>query len=124
MKKMDDSILVSIREKFGGQLFDDPKEASPFDGELIMDINSALMILSQVGVGTPGFSISDVYDSWDDFLGDSKQSIEDLELIKTDVYMRVKLMFDPPNSATLIGLLKEQISENEWRLRLRAESDI
>lgn len=117
---MDDSILVSIREKFGGQIFEDPKEASPFDSELIMDINSALMVLSQIGVGESGFMVTNAMDSWDEFIKDSR---EDLEAIKTDVYMRVKLMFDPPQSSTHIELLKSQIQELEWRLQLRAEHE-
>lgn len=122
VRKVDGSILMDIREKFGGQLFDDPTEASPFDGELIMDINTALMILSQIGVGTPGFSITNAYDTWDDFLGDA--SVEDLEAVKTDVFMRVKLMFDPPTNGTLISMYNDQIREFEWRLQLRAESEI
>ena len=119
---MENSILVSIREKFGGQIFDDPTEASPFDDELIMDINSALMILTQIGVGTDGFIITGPTETWQDFLGENRT---DLELVKTCVFLRVKLMFDSSTiSGTYSGIIKEQIAEYEWRLRLRAESNI
>lgn len=121
MAKMDDSILGTIRKKFGGQFFDDPTEASPFDDELITDINSALMILSQIGIGESGFTISGPSEEWDEFIVDSRT---DLELVKTDVFMRVKLMFDPPTSSVLINLYNDQIREYEWRLQTRAEHNI
>ena len=119
---METSILISIREKFGGQFFEDPTEASPFDSELIMDINSALMILSQLGVGTSGFVVTGTTETWEEFLGEART---DLELVKSYVFTRVRLMFDNTGmSSTLVGLLQEQIKEYEFRLMARAEHNV
>lgn len=115
-----DSILNSVRKKLGGELFVSPEEATPFDDELIMDINSALMILTQLGVGQMGYSITSAEDTWQDFLGDVNT---DKELVKTYVAQKVKLMFDPPASSALIKLIEDQIKEYEWRLNVRAESN-
>lgn len=113
-----DSILGSIRKKLGGELFPNPEDTSPFDDELIMDINSALLILTQIGVGVKGFVVIDYSQTWSDFLGEART---DMELVKTDVYLRVRLMFDPPTSSTLVGVINDQIKEYEWRLQTRAE---
>lgn len=113
-----DSILASVRENLGGELFPNPAEQSPFDSQLIMHINSALFILSQRGVGTYGFAIKGYTETWDDFIGETNT---DMELLKTTVFMRVKLMFDPPSSSVLLGHYKDQINEYEWRLQERAE---
>ena len=115
-----DSILQSVRKRLGGELFVNPEEATPFDDTLIEDINSALMILTQLGVGQEGFVVTTAEDTWDDFLGDSNK---DKELVKTYVGVRVKLMFDPPNSSTLTKLLEDQMHEYEWRLNVRAETN-
>lgn len=115
-----DSILNSVRKKLGGELFVSPEEATPFDDELIQDINSALMILTQIGVGKMGYAITSAEDTWQDFLGDTNT---DKELVKTYVGLKVKLMFDPPASNVLVKLIEDQTREYEWRLNVRAESN-
>lgn len=109
-----DSILTSIKKLLGIT-----EECIDFDADIIMHINSVLMILTQLGVGpSEGFFIEDKNDYWDDFLED----IEQLESVKTYVYLKVRLIFDPPSSSAAIESFNRTISELEWRLNVAAES--
>jgi hypothetical protein len=104
---MNESILTSIKKLLGIT-----EEYKHFDADIIMHINSVLMILMQLGIGpTDGFSISDDSAVWSDFLSDATW----LEHVKSYVYMKVKLIFDPPQSGTVIGSMEKLISEFEWR---------
>lgn len=110
---MSESILTSIKKLLGIT-----EEYTHFDADVLMHINMAFMVLYQLGVGpsTP-FSISDKSATWSDFLGDSK----DLEGVKTYIYQKVKLVFDPPQSSAAITALKENIAELEWRLNVTVD---
>lgn len=108
-----DSILNSTKKLLG--ILSDYDE---FDTDLIININSALMILNQLGVGPKtGFRITGSTETWEDFLGERT----DLEAVKTYVYLKVKLMFDPPSSSFVLSSINEQISELEYRLLLQAK---
>lgn len=109
-----ESILTSIKKLLG--IAD---EYTHFDSDLIMHINSVFSILTQMGVGpSDGFSIEDKFASWSDFVGDNKK----IEMIKTYVHHKVRLMFDPPQSSAHIEAINRTISELEWRLHLDSES--
>lgn len=102
------SILTSIKKMHGISEIDES-----FDQELIMHINGNLMIMTQLGVGPEeGFSITSKEQTWDDLLGDRK----DLDLVFNDVYLRTKLIFDPPQNSFLVTSIKEQIKECDWRI--------
>ena len=104
------SILDSIKQLLGIDVND-----TSFDKELIIHINGALMILNQLGVGPEdGYSIVDKNNTWDEFIGDRT----DLELIKTDIYLRVRLIFDPPQNSFLVTSIEKQIQEYDWRIEL------
>jgi hypothetical protein len=104
---MQESILTSIKKLLG--IAEDYKH---FDADIIMHINSVFMILMQLGLGPKdGFSISDDSATWSDFIGDKKW----LEAIKSYVYLRVRLLFDPPQNGTLMNAMEKQIAEFEWR---------
>ena len=108
-----ESILTSIKKLLGIS-----EEYEHFDNDLIMHINSVLLVLTQLGVGPEeGFYIVDKNDTWDDFLAGSMN----LEMVKSYVYMKVKLLFDPPLSSAVIEANNRVIAEFEWRLRLAAE---
>lgn len=108
-----DSILTSIKEMLGIA-----EEYNHFDSVLIRHINSVFMILTQMGVGPPeGFAIQDADQIWSDFVSEE----ENLEAVKTYMYHRVQLMFDPPQSSTLIESTNRIISELEWRLYTASE---
>lgn len=104
-----DSILNSIKSMLGID-----GEDTNFDRELIIYINGALMIINQLGVGPSGYTIAGKTNTWDEFLEDRT----DLELVKTNVYLRVRLMFDPPQNSFLVNAIKDQIAEYDWRIEL------
>lgn len=108
-----DSILITIKRLLGiGDYCDQ------FDTEVIVHINSALMVLNQLGVGPPGgFMITSNAETWTDFLGDNKQ----IESVKTYIYMKVKLIFDPPQSSAAIESMNQLIKEFEWRLNVAVD---
>lgn len=109
-----DSILTSIKKMLGIS-----EEYVMFDMDLIMHINSIFMILTQLGVGpVEGFSIQDKYDTWSDFIPESTK----LDLIKSYMYLKVKLLFDPPLSSAVIESTNKMINEFEWRLNMAADT--
>lgn len=108
-----ESILTSIKKLLG--IDEDYKH---FDQDLIMHINSVLMILTQLGVGpSTGFSIMDETATWEDFLGIDPR----FESVKSYIYLKVRLLFDPPQSSALIESTNKLISELEWRLFIAAD---
>lgn len=103
-----ESILNSIKKLLGITA-----EYDHFDDDLIIHINSVLNILTQLGVGpAQGFSITDEYGYWTDFLPNTLT----LELVKTYVGLKVRLIFDPPASSSAMEAMKQMISELEWRI--------
>ena len=109
-----DNILSSIKKLLGI-----PTEETAFDSDIIMQINQVFMILNQLGIGSSdGFTISDDYALWSDFIPDG----QNLELVKSYMYMKVRLMFDPPSSSAVLSAMEKSISEFEWRLNVQAET--
>lgn len=108
-----ESILTSIKKMLGIA-----EEYIHFDADLIMHINSVFSILTQIGVGpAEGFSIRDKEDTWTDFVPESQK----LEFVKSYVYMKVKLLFDPPISSAAIESTNRLTSELEWRIQVAAD---
>lgn len=108
-----DSILESIKKMLGIT-----SSYTVFDNDLIIHINSVFFILNQLGVGPEKpFSISGSSAVWSDFLGDST----DLEAVKTYVYLKVKLLFDPPSTSATIESINKLIAEYEWRLNVQVD---
>lgn len=111
---VDDSILTTTKKMLG--LSDD---YTPFDTDIILHINSVFSTLTQLGIGpTAGFAIEDKSATWDEFLGVNLR----LNLVKSYMYLRVKLLFDPPATSYALGAMKEQIQESEWRMNVERES--
>lgn len=114
---MEDSILDTIKSMLGPD-----GDYDDFDKDLIVFINNALSTLTQFGIGPPeGFKISDAFAVWSDFIPEDRF---DLESVKTYIYMKVKLIFDPPTNASVLEAFKEQIKETEWRLNVAVESTL
>ena len=109
-----ESILDSIKIMLGNSVDD-----TNFDTELIIFINGALSIINKLGVGPTGYTISNSSNTWDEFLGDRT----DLEEVKTNVYLRVRLAFDPPQNSFLVTSIKEQIAESTWYIELYHKED-
>ena len=109
-----ESILTSIKKLLGIA-----EEYEHFDNDIIMHINSVFMILTQLGVGpSTGFVITDSSASWDDFLPEGG---EKLQAVKTYMYMKVRLMFDPPTSSAVMESMNRMINELEWRLNVAVD---
>ena len=108
-----ENILDSIKKLLGIDEAD-----LNFDQELIMHINSVFMVLNQLGVGpVGGFKISSNEEVWTDFVSTRL----DLESVKSYIYLKVRLLFDPPQNSFLVGSIEKQIEENEWRLQVQVE---
>ena len=110
-----ESILTSIKKLLGIT-----EEYEHFDQDIIMHINSVFMILTQMGVGPEeGFTISDSTTTWNEFTNDDKK----IEAVKSYVYLKVRLLFDPPASSVLMEQYKESIKELEFRLGIKYEGE-
>lgn len=108
-----DSILTSIKKLLGIS-----EDYTNFDTDIIIHINSVFSILTQLGAGpSEGFSISDANGVWSDFINDSTK----IELVKTYIYLKVRLIFDPPQSSSVIDAMNRTISELEWRLNVAVD---
>ena len=106
------SILNDIKHKIGPS-----EDYSYYDCDIIDAINSCFGILTQLGVGPEaGFVINDDTATWDDYEPDTTTQ----NLLKTYIYAKVRLIFDPPNSSYVLQSLGEQIKELEWRLQHEA----
>lgn len=111
---VNDSILNSVKKLIGPNY-----DYGPFDRDLIMHINSAFMILNQIGLGPQKpYRISGSDQVWTDFMRD----IENYQSVIDYVYLRCRLIFDPPSSSFVLSSLKEQQQELEWRLNVMAET--
>lgn len=110
---METSILTSIKKLLGV-----PDDYSEFDEDIIMHINTVFLNLTQLGVGPEdGFSIEDESAEWDEFIGDNAQ----LNSVKSYMYLKVKLLFDPPLSSSVIDSMNRMIAELEWRLNVAVD---
>lgn len=111
---MTESILTSIKKLLGID-----EHYTQFDSDLIIHVNSVFSILRQMGVGpADGFTISDEDQEWKDFLGGNQAAFAS---VRTYVYLKVKLIFDPPLSSAAIESINQQIKEFEWRLYVEAD---
>ena len=116
MSSLEASILTETKDALGIAA-----DVEVFDSAIRMHINSAFGTLNQLGLGPDGgFEILDASAKWSDFLD------TDLELtpVKSYVFLRVKLLFDPPPNSWVSVAMKEQIEQLEWRLNLVRENQI
>ena len=114
---MDNSILNTVKKILGLT-----PEETVFDLDVITHINTAFSTLYQLGVGpTTGFAIEDDTTTWDDFIAGD---ISIVNACKTYVYLRTRLLFDPPPTSFALQAMKEQLTEYEWRISaLREEAN-
>jgi len=110
-----ESILDTIKKMLGIE-----SDYTHFDIDIITNINTIFLNLQQIGVGPKsGFSITDNTTQWNDYI-----SGENLEAVKTYIYLKVRLLFDPPTNAFLVDAMERQIREIEWRLNVQVEGGI
>ena len=113
--KVLDSILLSTKKNLG-------LDASviDFDVDIIMCINTSIDILTQLGVGpVEGFSISSEKDTWEEFIGEDPR----LNIVKTYVFLKTKMIFDPPTVGSLVSAYNDQIKELEWRINVQVDPE-
>jgi len=110
---VNNSILATTKKALN--LADD---YTAFDMDIIMHINSVFSDLNQLGVGPDlGFMIEDKEATWDAFLGSDPR----LNHVKTYVYLRVRMLFDPPQTGFHVSAMQEQITKLEWMLNVQRE---
>ena len=108
-----ESILLSVKKMLGLD-----QEYDVFDPELIIHINTVFGTLHQLGVGPEDqFRITGDSETWSEFDTEGEQTDE----VKTYIYLRVRLLFDPPSSSFVLSSFKEQLQELEWRLNVKAD---
>lgn len=108
------SILTSIKKLLG---IDESYEH--FDQDIIMHINSIFFTLKQLGIGPEvGFAISDKSALWKDFIEENK-----MESVRTYMFLKVRLLFDPPMSSAVMECINQNAKEIEWRLYAEAENE-
>jgi hypothetical protein len=112
---MEQSILISTKKILGIA-----EDYTAFDLDIITHINSAFSTLTQLGVGPPtGFMIDDASEEWADFIEDDLDF--QYQSVKSYVFLRVRMLFDPPQTSYLIAAAQKQIEELEWRLNAHRE---
>lgn len=109
---MDSSILSDIKSLLGAGNIDG------FDDDILMHINSVLLVLRQLGVGPSAGGMIDKDTKWEDIL----EGMDDmLQAVKSYIYLKVRLNFDPPTSGSVMQAMKELIAEYEWRLNVAVD---
>ena len=110
---MEQSILNSTKKILGIA-----EDYTVFDLDIITHINTAFSTLTQLGVGpAQGFMIEDATEVWTDFIADDLQ----YNSVKSYVFLKVRQLFDPPQTSYLISAVEKQIAEFEWRLNVHRE---
>lgn len=111
---MNESILDTIRKMLGYEA----DVTTPFDIEIIQHINAAFSILTQLGLGPKsGFSIKDNTSVWSDIIPEGVN----LEDVKMYIYLKTRIVFDPPASSSALETMKEQIKEYEFRINIEVD---
>jgi hypothetical protein len=112
---MTDSILDTVKGVLGI-----PTDITDFDVALIVEINTALATLNQLGLGVEeGLVVVDADDEWDDFLDE----VTNLEDAKSYICHKVRLAFDPPQHQFLVDAIQKQIEELGWRLMVKVDPE-
>lgn len=108
----EDSILNTVKKMLG---FD--ADYTAFDTDIQIHINSVFFSLTELGVGPEqGFFITGDTETWAQFIGDEK-----IQAVKSYMYLRVRLLFDPPANSFAISSFKEQAEKLEWMLNVQQE---
>ena len=112
---MNENILTTVK------LFCGITDCYPhFDSQILGHINSVFTILNQLGIGPVKGFVADLNSKWDDFF--QNKDLQQ-ELVKSYVYLKVKLMFDPPSSSFVLESMKRQVDEFEWRLNVLVDPE-
>lgn len=108
---MENSILTSTKKILGIA-----QDYTAFDLDIMTHINSTFSLLNQLGIGVEGYYITDSTPVWADFT-----STGDYNMVRSYVFLKVRMLFDPPSTSFLITAMEKQIEEYEWRLMTKRE---
>ena len=110
---MQDSILMTIRKLVCGDPY-----ADHFDTDLLVHINACFSIVNQLGVGPEnGFVVTDETQSWSSYIADNYI----LNMVKTYIRLKVRVIFDPPLTSSVLDAMNKEISQLEWRLNVAVD---
>ena len=113
MAEITQSILLTVKKMLGIA-----EEYHAFDLDIIIHINSVFLNLNQLGVGpTTPFQITGDEEVWSDFVDVSK-----VPGVQTYIYLKTRLLFDPPTNSFLVDSIQKQIAELEWRMNVQVET--
>jgi len=116
---MVDSILNTIKQMLGISSSD-----TAFDVDIITTINSVFMTLNQLGVGPETvYFLNDSNAIWTDFVTDPTDPAK-FSAIKTYIFLKTRLTFDPPSSSYVLTAFEKQIQELEFRLMIQADPPV
>ena len=114
----DKSIISTIKKMLGLA-----EDYTVFDTELLFFINSAIMELSQLGACSPDFQITENGDeTWDDLLSECSYNGL-LNGAQKYIYIKTRLVFDPPNSGYATSALQKELDELTWRIRIQVDGE-
>lgn len=106
------SILTDIKEMLGIT-----EDETAFDSQIINHINMAFGTLNQLGVGlVVGYQITGDHNQWAEFYTDPR-----LSGVKTYIFLKTKMAFDPPDTGFVTQSMERQIQELEFRLNVVAD---
>ena len=112
---MNDSILITIKKLIGL----DPEDES-FNTDLLVNINSAIDVLRQLGVSiADGFTVEDDSTTWEELIPEGMS----LHQIRSYLCMKVRKWFDPPQNGTTMDALNTSIAELEWRINVTVDPE-
>ena len=115
MTLVEASILKTIRTSLGIL-----SDSTVFDPELLVSINGALMVVSQLGIGPDGgFNIIDDTATWDELF----DGVSNIEAVKSYIFMKCKLEFDPPGTSFLGESINRQLNELAYRIMIEVDPD-
>jgi len=110
-----ESILITIRTMLGIE-----DDYDGFDAAIVAGINSAIFSLSQLGIGPPGgMTVIDESQTWDVLFN----SVPNLQAVKSYIWLKTRLEFDPPSTSYLIQAIERNIQQLEWRLQVEVDAD-
>lgn len=112
----DDSILDTTKQLLGIE-----KDVTDFDTEILIHINSVFDTFHQLGLGPgTGFKIEDSSKLWSEYIQDT----EHIESIRSLMYLRIRLLFDPPATSFGITAFEKEIEKMEWRLNVQVDPGV
>lgn len=113
---LEDSILATIKKQLGLD-----REYEAYDQDILLLINAAFLNLNQINVGPKeGFHVSGIDQIWTDFTEDSIT----LDAVKSYIYAKVRLIFDPPSSSFVVEAYNKWIAELEYRMLMQNDEPI